>query len=924
MTNAKQTRNHPRDAIVRAIAAALVGASANLLAAPADLADVPLATSSAAAVKPNIMYVLDDSGSMDEESMPDEMGSFTGRTTFRNHLCNTIYYNPAVFYPAPPKFSTGKRFADQLDFTAVKTNGYSATSGSVNLSSSFRAHGGDTAQPAYYYVLSAGTAPASPLAAACQGSAPNASSANTIPPHEVSGGGATWRKVVVSTTSGPGATDEQTNFANWYSYYRTRLMMMKGATGRAFVGLSGNNRVGFLTINPYVAGSLTSKYLRVADFDSTHKQSFLDKLYTQTSNGFTPLREALSRAGWIYAGKLDTGLTTGIPAGDDPMQHSCQQNFTLLTTDGYWNNNSGQDLVGNPVGNQDADLSAQVTSGSPARTIQLAPRPIYDSGATSTITDTTTTNTYFHSTAGCSGGRRRLRHNSTAQQRVQTFSGTTLVSDQTTTTTTSNINDSGCSNSPPALPTPNPSVTTTSATGGSSGGSNNSLADVAQYYYATDLRPSMPDNVPESGTGAEDDRAPWQHMTTFTMGLGIFGQLNFISNYKTNPDLNTDFNKLRSGTLNWPATTDSTAVNNQPQKADDLWHAAVNGRGLAFNASNPDTVIVGLNAALASVGAQPASAAAAATSNLEPVAGDNFAYTASYQPTKWQGELQARLIDLMTGLVIETPVWSAQASLDALTRDACDTRAVHLFRQGAASNLVPFKWNTDSCDAAGLPLLAPVTTLNAVEQAHFDATAVSALSQWPSMTDGTFGTVDQRTPAAGANLVNFLRGQRGNETFISNNASRLYRAREHILGDIVNAQPLFMRAPFAQYQDTGYSAYKSAQANRTPMVYVAANDGMLHAFRAGTSPTDTQGGTEAWGFIPTMVLPNLKFLADNSYANLHQFYVDGSPPRDPPPIPMPPKPPIFGPIRRSRRRSAATCSIPPRSPRNGEPSSSAA
>jgi type IV pilus assembly protein PilY1 len=870
----QQLRNHPHQAIATAVAAALIAAAAAPAAACTDIADVPLASSSTAAVKPNIMYVLDDSGSMDSLYMPDEMSSSDGKATFRNHLCNTIYYNPAVFYPAPPQLANGKRFP-LASFTAAKNNGYdTASTATTDLSTAFKANSDDSSQPAYYYVLSSGTPPASPLDAACRGSAPNASSSF---PHTPSGGGLSWTKVRVTTTSGPGGTDERQNFANWYSYYRSRLMMMKGASGRAFVTLSGSYRIGLITINPYVSGSLTSKYLRIADFDSTQKQGFLDKLYAQSTNGSTPLREALSRTGWIYAGQLGSGLTTGIPAADDPVQYSCQQNFALLTTDGYWNGNRGLDLAGNPVGNQDADLNAQQTAGDPAKTVKLSPRPIYDSGFTSTVTDTTTTREYFYTSSGCSSGRTRIRYNQTIEQRVRTYAGTELVSDQTTSNTSNNNNYDGCERNPDPLPSPNPSVTTTTATAGSSGGSTNSLADVAQYYYRTDLRSGMADNVPESGPGIEDDRAPWQHMTTFTMGLGIFGELNFISNYKSNPDPNTDFNKLRTGALNWPSPPDSTDNTSDPAKADDLWHAAVNGRGVAFTASNPDSVVVGLNEALAGVNARVASAAAAATSNLEPVAGDNFAYTASYETVKWQGELQAREIDLATGLVNETPIWSAQAKLDALVRDACDTRTIHLFRAGASNNLVPFKWNTDTCGSTGVPLGTPVTTLNATEQAFFDSTAVSALSQWPSMTDGSGGTVNQRADAVGANLVNFLRGQRGKETFIPGTANRLYRAREHVLGDIVNAQPLFVKRPFANYTDAGYDAYKSAYANRTPMVYVAANDGMLHAFYAGLSTSDPYGGIEAWAFIPTMVLPSMRFLADNNYANLHRYLVDGTP-----------------------------------------------
>jgi type IV pilus assembly protein PilY1 len=145
------------------------------------------------------------------------------------------------------------------------------------------------------------------------------------------------------------------------------------------------------------------------------------------------------------------------------------------------------------------------------------------------------------------------------------------------------------------------------------------------------------------------------------------------------------------------------------------------------------------------------------------------------------------------------------------------------------------------------------------------------------MTDGTLGTVDQITPAAGANLVNFLRGQRGFENFTAGVANELYRKRDHVLGDIVDGQPVYVRAPFATYGDPGYLAFVAGNTGRTPMLYVAANDGMLHAFFAGTSDTDPQGGKEAWAIIPTSVLPNLYTLADTNYQNVHRYFVDGTP-----------------------------------------------
>jgi type IV pilus assembly protein PilY1 len=91
-----------------------------------------------------------------------------------------------------------------------------------------------------------------------------------------------------------------------------------------------------------------------------------------------------------------------------------------------------------------------------------------------------------------------------------------------------------------------------------------------------------------------------------------------------------------------------------------------------------------------------------------------------------------------------------------------------------------------------------------------------------------------------------------------------------VLGDIVTAQPQYVGAPDKAYVDTGYSAFKTAHANRQDMVYVAANDGMLHAFNA-------TNGNEEWAYIPSLVLPRMYTLADKSYADKHQYFVEGTP-----------------------------------------------
>ena len=113
----------------------------------------PLASTTSADVKPNIMFILDNSGSMGWLSMPDAMESYEYRIGYKNHLCNKIYYNPNVTYTEPRK-ADGTLFAT-ASFSGAYSNGYSnyptgPSSGAIDLSTSFRAHSGDSYQAAYY------------------------------------------------------------------------------------------------------------------------------------------------------------------------------------------------------------------------------------------------------------------------------------------------------------------------------------------------------------------------------------------------------------------------------------------------------------------------------------------------------------------------------------------------------------------------------------------------------------------------------------------------------------------------------------------------------------------------------------------------------------------------------------------------------
>ena len=96
--------------------------------------------------------------------------------------------------------------------------------------------------------------------------------------------------------------------------------------------------------------------------------------------------------------------------------------------------------------------------------------------------------------------------------------------------------------------------------------------------------------------------------------------------------------------------------------------------------------------------------------------------------------------------------------------------------------------------------------------------------------------------------------------------------RSSILGDIVNSDPQFVGAPNGGYPDNlaseSYNVFVTEKENRQGVVYVGANDGMLHGFDADT-------GVELIAYVPSGVYNSLRDLASSTYA--HRYFVDAGP-----------------------------------------------
>jgi type IV pilus assembly protein PilY1 len=756
-------------AVRQAVGAALLGLAATASqAAPADLASAPLAQAANGEVRANIMFVLDDSGSMAFNYMPDSAN--TNNLCEGYHGVNKIFFNPAVTY-FPPLYSNGSSYPD-ASFTLAYDNGYAQSGTQTNLNQVSNLNtpstrvGGTNATPTlskfYYATYKIGANPATPV---CSGNSYD------------------WAKWDIVTSAASWTAAQKTNYANWYSYYRTRVMTMRAGTGRAFAGLNDQKvRVGFSTITSTSVSDGTS-FLNVRDLDSgTQKADFFSRLYGVSVGGYTPLRPPLVKSGKYFANKAPS-------QSYDPAQYSCQRNYTILSTDGQWNTND------EPSNFVPTRLDGTTAIGN------------QDSG---------------------SGVARPKRDECTP------------------TTNTSDVD--GCTN---AL----------------GSGVSNSLADIAKYFYDTDLRDPGLSNCTGSVSGENvctnkpDDGSPsikHQNMVTYTIGLGVNGILNYRSDYKT--ATSGDYYDITQGNKVWPnPITDSSdsRYNNTTidTRIDDLWHAAVNGGGIYFSATNALELSSSLTRAFAEIDSRSAGGSAASTSSLRPTSGDDWLFFSLYTTVKWTGDLRAHKIDLATGAVINpnTPIWNAAARIDAQ-----GSRNVYFHAPGQTDNRATFTY----------------ANLSAPQKALFDNMCLAGSERLSQC--GTFNGT-QTANVTGTNLVDYLRGVRSYEMSSGTSNNRVFRTRETVLGDIVNASPVYVKKSPFKYTDAGHNTFVTSTASRTAVVYVAANDGMLHAINVGADPSDSTGGTELWAYVPSTAMPNMHKLADANYGNLHQYFVDATP-----------------------------------------------
>lgn len=297
--------------------------------------------------------------------------------------------------------------------------------------------------------------------------------------------------------------------------------------------------------------------------------------------------------------------------------------------------------------------------------------------------------------------------------------------------------------------------------------------------------------------------------------------------------------------------------------------ASAGGTGSAYFTSDTASFKAAMASIVASIQGKDTAAASVAVASTKLNTSDAV-YQAIFDSKHWAGNLLSYPVTMSssgTPTLGTTPTWQAAAKLETLVGPdgsggyGWNTKRKIITYNGSKG--VPFRWPVNSASP----------TSNEISSSQVTALNTSAS-----------GTTDSN----GSTRLNYLRGDSTNEDANCSLPCTLnYRDRKidvlgstsnppattpTVLGDITESGPIYVGKPSATYYDSiesvAYSSFASTYASRTPVVYVGANDGMLHGFNAST-------GDEVIAYVPSKVFSNLTQLTDPGYSHLN--YVDGDP-----------------------------------------------
>lgn len=277
--------------------------------------------------------------------------------------------------------------------------------------------------------------------------------------------------------------------------------------------------------------------------------------------------------------------------------------------------------------------------------------------------------------------------------------------------------------------------------------------------------------------------------------------------------------------------------------------ASVGGTNKAFIGDNETNLAKAFEAIVNDVDSQGRGGSAVALNSGAFQTG-SAVFQAKFKSNNWSGSLLSFSANVggVLGNIATTPSWDAGALLKARV----SARSIITYKPSATvlgTRGVPFRWPSSY---PGTPLTSELDLIQSNE-----------------INKNAAGTTDNN----GALRLAFLRGDKTNEPANCPACTPQFRDRaDGPLGDIVNSAPVFVGAPAFGYandfETAPYGTFAANNKDRKKVVYVGANDGMLHAFDAGN-------GAELFAYVPSSMYSRLTQLSNKNYA--HRYFVDGTP-----------------------------------------------
>lgn len=623
-------------------------------------------------------------------------------------------------------------------------------------------------------------------------------------------------------------------------------------------------------------------------FSGTKKDTFKKWVNQLTANTSTPSQVLAWNAGkYLQAPSGPNNPWNATPGTADSAPLACRRAYHIFLTDGGWNFKYDDDYVSGTQFKSDMLLSTKVetTQGNKTTTETTNnPSPTtvqnYDGkNITALPTPAPKSDTHPESPYGIQAYSIASTNKLTQIYRDSYGTETRSISSSTTSGSGSNKK----------------TITTTETY------AYPTLADIAFFFWATDLQPGIPNEVipkvrrtgDQAITGGgksvtfneywnpKNDPAEWQHLVQYTIGYGT-SAADLPKVTTTSPqwsggtfDMYGDgFASLAVGNTKWDDVTSTNADSTNATygydkiRAQEMWHMAINSRGKFYPVSGGDLtdVFSDIFDDIINDTTAPISGFTSASGSVSRVG--TYSYQTKYTAADdaksndnlWYGDVTSDAIST-SGASTPNPDWGVKDGKGLSTADKLDdidngnlgTRLILTYDvYSSPKKAVSFEWANLTNSTTG-----------ATQRMWLNKGRVK---QGTSAEIATAIKGDER----GEDRLNFIRGDRSKEAskYSATNKTATFRNRKSRQGDIVNSAVWYVGPPASGYATKGYANFARAESGRLPMIYVGGNDGMLHGFSA-------KDGTEKIAYVPHGVVQSLHELTDPGYG--HRYYVDGSP-----------------------------------------------